>query len=95
LFGTWFSTLAGLAAGKYAVEAQRDGFKKATALVQLGPRSRAGLILTLEIAGVRTEISAVVSDNLMDKLPAFDQDYVSMMSVFLDAGSTGTAGPRW
>jgi outer membrane receptor protein involved in Fe transport len=103
-------SFSGLAAGKYAVEAQRDGFKKAKALVQLGPRSRAGLILTLEIAGVRTEISvagsttqvsaetsdnrdaAVVSDNLMDKLPAFDQDYVSMMSVFLDAGSTGTGG---
>ena len=103
-------SFSGLAAGKYDVEAQRDGFKKATALVQLGPRSRAGLILVLEIAGERTEISvvdstsqvsaetsgnrdaAVVSDTVMDKLPAFDRDYVSMMSVFLDAGSTGTGG---
>jgi hypothetical protein len=101
---------SGLAAGNYAVEAQRDGFKNATALVQLGPRSRAGLVLTLEVAGVKSEVSvndstdqvstetagnrdaAVVSDKLMEKLPVFDQDYVSMMSVFLDAGSTGTGG---
>ena len=100
----------GLAAGAYAVEAQHDGFNNATARVRLGPRSRTGLILTLEVAGVTSEISvddsngqvsvetsanrdaAAVSSNLMEKLPVFDQDYVSRMSVFLDAGSTGTGG---
>lgn len=92
------------------MEAHRDGFKNATARVQIGPRARAGLILTLEVAGVTSEISvddstgqistetsgnrdaAAVSSNLMEKLPVFDQDYVSRMSVFLDAASTGTGG---
>ena len=100
----------GLAAGAYVVESQHDGFNAATARVRLGPRSRTGLILTLEVAGVTSEISvddsngqvsaetsanrdaAAVNSNLMEKLPVFDQDYVARMSVFLDAGSTGTGG---
>ena len=100
----------GLAAGAYVVEAQHDGFNNATARVRLGPRSRTGLNLTLEVAAITSEISvddsngqvsaetsanrdaAAVSSNLMEKLPVFDQDYVSRMSVFLDAGSTGTGG---
>src|ERR1017187_665404 len=100
----------GLAAGAYVVEAQHDGFKNATARVRLGPRSRTGLTLTLEVAGITSEISvddsngqvstetsanrdaAAVNSNLMEKLPVFDQDYVARMSVFLDAGSTGTGG---
>jgi outer membrane receptor protein involved in Fe transport len=100
----------GLAAGAYAVEAQHDGFNNVTARVRLGPRSRTGLTLTLEVSGVTSEISvddsngqvsaetsanrdaAAVNSNLMEKLPVFDQDYVARMSVFLDAGSTGTGG---
>ena len=101
---------SGLAAGAYVVDARHEGFSDATARVRLGPRSRTGLTLTLEVAGITSAISvddsngqvsaetsgnrdaAAVSSNLMEKLPVFDQDYVSRMSVFLDAGSTGTGG---
>src|ERR1035437_10553423 len=48
----------GLAAGAYTVEARHDGFNNATARVRLGPRSRTGLTLPLEVAGVTPEISA-------------------------------------
>ena len=36
--------------------------------------------------------AASVDNNLMEKLPVFDQDYVARMSAFLDAGSIGTGG---
>ena len=35
-----------------------------------------------------------VNENLLDKLPVFDQDYVNTMSMFLDAGSLGTSGTQ-
>ena len=46
---------------------------------------------------VNTEISenrdaAVVSQNLLENLPVLGQDYLSLMSRFLDAGSVGTRG---
>jgi hypothetical protein len=46
---------------------------------------------------VTTEISenrdaAVVSQNLLENLPVLGQDYLSLMSRFLDAGSVGTRG---
>ncbi|MGD0500484.1 MAG: TonB-dependent receptor [Bryobacteraceae bacterium] len=101
---------SGLAPGEYSVEARREGFKDASAAVRLGSASRAGLVLTLEVAGVTSEISvsaspaqvslepsgnrdaAAVSDSLLEELPVFDQDIVSLMSAFLDAGSVGTGG---
>jgi Carboxypeptidase regulatory-like domain/TonB dependent receptor-like, beta-barrel len=50
-------------------------------------------------AEVSTEISenrnaASVDENLFDKLPVFDQDYVAAISAFLDAASLGTGGPQ-
>ena len=36
--------------------------------------------------------AATVDNNLLDKLPVFDQDYIATMSRFLDTGSIGTAG---
>jgi hypothetical protein len=51
----------------------------------------------LEPVRVSTEASgnpdaAALDTNLLDKLPVFDQDYLSRMSIFLDAGSIGTKG---
>ena len=50
-----------------------------------------------EPAQVSTEVSenldtASVDQNLLEKVPVFDQDYVTAMSAFLDAGSIGTNG---
>src|SRR5262249_17489651 len=36
--------------------------------------------------------AASVNDNLLEKLPVFDQDYIGRMSVFLDSASVGTKG---
>jgi hypothetical protein len=50
-----------------------------------------------EPAQVSTDISenldtASVDQNLLEKVPVFDQDYVTAMSAFLDAGAIGTNG---
>jgi hypothetical protein len=50
-----------------------------------------------EPAQVSTDISdnldtASVDQNLLEKVPVFDQDYVAAMSAFLDAGAIGTSG---
>lgn len=50
-----------------------------------------------EPAQVSTDISenldtASVDQNLLEKVPVFDQDYVTAMSAFLDAGDIGTNG---
>ena len=50
-----------------------------------------------EAAQVSTDISenldtASVDQNLLEKVPVFDQDYVAAMSAFLDAGAIGTSG---
>ena len=50
-----------------------------------------------EPAQVSTDISenldtASVDQNLLEKVPVFDQDYVTAMSAFLDAGAIGTSG---
>lgn len=36
--------------------------------------------------------AAVVNENMLQRLPVFDQDYVSTLSNFLDQGSVGTMG---
>src|SRR5258705_10169604 len=38
--------------------------------------------------------SATVGQNLLDKLPVFDQDYIATMAAFLDAGSAGSGGTQ-
>jgi hypothetical protein len=50
-----------------------------------------------EPAQVSTDITenldtASVDQNLLEKVPVFDQDYVTTMSAFLDAGAIGTSG---
>jgi hypothetical protein len=50
-----------------------------------------------EPAQVSTDISenldtASVDQNLLENVPVFDQDYVTAMSAFLDAGAIGTSG---
>jgi hypothetical protein len=36
--------------------------------------------------------AAAVSENLLEKLPVFDQDYIGRMAMFLDSASIGTKG---
>jgi len=38
--------------------------------------------------------SASADENMLDKLPVFDQDYVATLSAFLDSASIGTGGPQ-
>ena len=54
-------------------------------------------VLGDETAQVSTDISqnldtASVDQNLLENVPVFDQDYVTAMSAFLDAGAIGTSG---
>jgi Carboxypeptidase regulatory-like domain len=54
-------------------------------------------VLGDEPAQVSTDITenldtASVDQNLLEKVPVFDQDYVTAMSAFLDAGAIGTSG---
>jgi hypothetical protein len=61
----------------------------------------AGVHQTLTVNGSAAQVSTDSSDNLdvvtmdreaLNNLPVFDQDYISAMSQFLDAGSIGTSG---
>jgi len=38
--------------------------------------------------------AAAISQNLFEKLPVFDQDYIATMSMFLDAGAIGAGGTQ-
>src|SRR5262249_41011118 len=46
--------------------------------------------VSTDVSGNRD--AATVSDNLLEKLPVFDQDYIGTMSRFLDLGSIGAKG---
>jgi len=65
------------------------------------PLTLAGVHQTLTVNGSAAQVTTDSSDNLdvvtMDRgalndLPVFDQDYITAMSQFLDAGSIGTSG---
>jgi len=52
-----------------------------------------------ELAQLSTEVSenhdsVAVDQNLLQTMPVFDQDYVTAISAFLDAGSIGTSGAQ-
>lgn len=52
-----------------------------------------------EPAQISTEIAenrdaASVDQDMLERMPVFDQDYVAAMSAFLDAASMGTGGPQ-
>jgi hypothetical protein len=102
--------LNGIAAGRYEIRVRRDGFTPVTLPLTISDHSPAPLQITLQLTGVRQqvtvtgkadEVSTHPADNLdtvtldrdlLDNLPIFDQNYVAMMSQFLDPGSVSTNG---
>jgi hypothetical protein len=64
----------------------------------------APVVTELDVNGdAQAEVSTAISDNrdtasadenLLEKVPVFDQDYVATISAFLDAASIGTGGPQ-
>ena len=99
-----------VATGRYEIVARRDGFAPAWLPLTVADHSPTPLTITLEVTGVRQqvtvtataeEVSTHPADNLdtvtldrglLDNLPIFDQNYVAMMSQFLDPGSVSTNG---
>jgi Carboxypeptidase regulatory-like domain/TonB dependent receptor len=78
---------------------QVTGRMSATLTIKLSLSSVVTKVTVLgdEPAQVSTDISenldtASVDQNLLEKVPVFDQDYVTAMSAFLDAGAIGTSG---
>jgi hypothetical protein len=102
--------LIGIAAGRYEILVRRDGFTPATLPLAIFDHSPAPVHITLELTGVRQEVTVTgtaeevsthPADNLdtvtldrdlLDNLPIFDQNYVAMVSQFLDPGSVSTNG---
>src|SRR5215469_12625395 len=99
-----------VATGRYEILARRDGFAPARLPLIVADHSPAPLTITLQVTGVRQQVSVTATaeevsthpaDNLdtvtldrdlLDNLPIFDQNYVAMMSQFLDPGSVSTNG---
>jgi hypothetical protein len=101
-------SIEGLAAGAYEVEVRHEGFKAFNRRVVVDGRPRPPLKVVLEIAGVAEEVTvgrdgsstssqengdAVrVDQRLLQGIPVFDQDYIAILSTFLDQGAVGSAG---
>jgi Carboxypeptidase regulatory-like domain/TonB dependent receptor len=102
--------LSGIGAGRYEILARRDGFAPARLPVAIADHSPTPVHITLQLTGVRQEVTVTgtaeevsthPADNLdtvtldrdlLNNLPIYDQDYVAMMSQFLDPGSVATGG---
>lgn len=97
----------GIPTQTYVIDATRDGFRE-TRQSMKGSAIRivmaiAGVSENVTVTGsdtsaqISTDISQnqsgnAVDSNALDLLPVFDQDYITTMSRFLDADSTGTNG---
>jgi hypothetical protein len=101
-----------LAAGKYRIEVQAQGFKQLHIDVTLSSKPAQPVRVVLAIASVNEVVNVQVEDsapqissdvsenqnannidrNALDRVPVFDQDYVTMLSRFLDDNATGTNG---
>ena len=97
----------GIPAQTYVIDSSRDGFRE-TRQSMKGSSIRmvmaiAGVSENVTVTGsdtsaqISTDISQnqsgnAVDSNALDRLPVFDQDYITTMSRFLDADSTGTNG---
>jgi hypothetical protein len=102
--------LIGIAPGPYEILVRRDGFTPASMPLTLTDHTPVPVHITLQLTGVRQEVTVTgtaeevsthPADNLdtvtldrdlLDSLPIFDQNYVAMMSQFLDPGSVSTNG---
>jgi hypothetical protein len=102
--------LMGVALGRYEIVARRDGFTPVSLPLAIAGHSPAPMQITLQLTGVRQEVTVTgtaeevsthpadnldtvtLDRNLLDNLPIFDQNYVAMMSQFLDPGSVATGG---
>lgn len=100
-------SFAGTPTQTYFIDTTRDGFRE-TKQSSKGGSIRivmdiASVSENVTVSGsdtstqISTEISQnqsgnTVDSNALDRLPVFDQDYITTMSRFLDADSTGTNG---
>ena len=64
----------------------------ATVVTELSVNGDAPEEVSTDIADNRD--TASVDENLLDKVPVFDQDYVATVSSFLDSASLGAGGPQ-
>src|SRR5581483_8640407 len=93
--------------GQYQLKIEAYGFDLTAASVTVGPENPARINIKLSsISGrnantgshqisadtVANQNSISLSQQSLDKLPVFDQDYIGFMSRFLDPGSVGTTG---
>jgi hypothetical protein len=91
----------------YTIDVKRDGFREAKqqakggsirVVMQVAAVSEDVTVIGSDTAAqISTDISQnqsgnTVDSNALDRLPVFDQDYITTMSRFLDTDSTGTNG---
>ena len=93
-------------AGDYEIEVQQPGFRASVVRVRAPATVRIVLALADRREGVTVEETATqvstetsenvssisVSQEMIENLPVFDQDYVATMSRFLNSGMIGTNG---
>lgn len=100
-------SFTGVPAGAYLIDATRDGFRETRQSIEgnsiriVMPIATVNENVTVVGSDMSTQISTDISQNqsgntvdsnALDRLPVFDQDYITTMSRFLDADSTGTNG---
>jgi len=91
----------------YVINATREGFRETRQSIKgksnrivmaiAGVSENVTVVSSDTSAQISTDISQnqsgnTVDSNALDRLPVFDQDYITTMSRFLDADSTGTNG---
>lgn len=100
-------SFAGTPAHTYLIDATREGFRetkqpiKGASIRIVMPIATVSENVTVTGSDTSAQISTDISQNqngnsvdsnALDRLPVFDQDYITTMSRFLDADSTGTNG---
>ena len=100
-------SFTGTPARTYLIDATREGFRetkqaiKGTSIRIVMPIATVSENVTVTGSDTSAQISTDISQNqsgntvdsnALDRLPVFDQDYITTMSRFLDADSTGTNG---
>ena len=100
-------SFTGTPARTYLIDATREGFRetkqaiKGTSIRIVMPIATVSENVTVTGSDTSAQISTDISQNqsgntidsnALDRFPVFDQDYITMMSRFLDDDSTGTNG---
>jgi hypothetical protein len=85
--------------GDYSLVVSLKGFQTATQQIHVGVTAGASISFALSVAATVTQVevdengdTAVMSSDDLKAMPVFDNDYVTAMSTFLDAGQGSTAG---